>query len=85
MLQVAFGEQKITRTQGFEWFFQVQKPCDFCTEGAKHLGLPPANKTDTNVDHMKKHSSQTDKSLTVKLITCWEIHLGPFRTFKKTT
>jgi hypothetical protein len=50
---------------------------------AKHLGCPSASKTDKNVDEMKDHSSETDESLSMKLLTCWGFYLGQFRASKR--
>lgn len=75
VLRVAFGEQTAGRTQVFEWFSWVQRLCDLCWRCWTFRTSSTSN-TDENVHLVKELVLRTRRMISMKLLTCWESHLG---------
>jgi hypothetical protein len=75
VLGVAFWEQTAGRTQVFEWFSQVQMWCGLCWR-CWTFRTSSTSSTDENVRLMKELVLKTRRMISMKLLTCWESHLG---------
>jgi len=77
ILKVAIEDQPVGRQQTVEWCSQFKNDVtsvkDARLEGqetvAFHNHAPP---------HPPKKKKESEKSLSMKLLTCWELHLGKF-------
>lgn len=78
MLKVALGGQT-ERTQVYKWFCIVIGVN--CAENAESLGCPMTVKRMKLWIEWRNLSSEAEKSLYLKLLTCWEFNLGQFRVF----
>jgi hypothetical protein len=52
MPKVAYGEQKMWRTQHLHWFCKFKR--QMVSAGNKHLGHPPTSKTHENTQQVKE-------------------------------
>jgi hypothetical protein len=51
------------------------------SEDVECSGYPSTHKTEENVEQVKETVLEDRKSVTMKLLTCWEFHLCQFRVF----
>jgi hypothetical protein len=76
---VAFGEQKIGRTQVFKWFSKLKSGVTTVKDD-QDVKCNLTSKRDKNVDHMNELLLESEKSLSLMLLTGWVFHLDQFRT-----
>jgi len=79
-LKVAQGAQKTRWTQYFGW---CAKSGVTFAEDAKGLWQPSWSKTHDKWIEWRNIPPETEKSISLKLLTWWECNLGQFRAFWK--
>ena len=82
VFKMAFEEQIMGRPQFLKGFLSSEKPCYLVKD--EHSGFQWRSKIHENVAAIKECTVKNEKSLCVKLLTCWQFHLCQFRAFWKT-
>jgi hypothetical protein len=72
MLEVVFGERTVRGTQVSDWF-SMSKSTEPYLEECEHSGCQVVNKTDENVDQMKKLVFES-RGIAVEMSEFWEFH-----------
>jgi hypothetical protein len=81
MLEIAFREQRLGRTQVSEWFFKFKS---YVTDvkDSDCSGCPFTGKTGEDVEQVKELVLETEDKQSIKLLIYLEFHLGQFRAFE---
>jgi len=68
-LKGAVGEEKVGRTQGFEWFSKFSSDMTSVDDG-EHSEHSSMSKADENVDQVTESVLKPEESLSIKLPKC---------------
>jgi hypothetical protein len=77
---VAFGEQKMGRTQVFKWFSKLKSGVT-TAEDDQDVKCKSTSRRDENVDYVKELLFESEQSLSLMLLTGWLFQLDQFRAF----
>lgn len=77
-----FAQQIMDRREGFEQFSKFKSVVTYVQ--AECSGRPSTSKMDKHMNTGRNLFFQIEDSVPIKLLTCWEFHLGEFKAFWKT-